>query len=276
MSKQDLAGRTALVTGASSGLGADFARQLAARGADLVVVARRGDALAALKAEIEAAHSVTVRVEAMDLSTPDAAQALYDKLTGDGVQVDLLVNNAGFGMYGTFLDQPLERIEQMLRLNVMTLTSLTWRFGNDMKSRGWGRILQIASTGAYQATPTYAAYSGTKGYVLLLGEALNHEFKGSGVTCTVFSPGPTESEFITTAGQKFTPYIRMVYMKSPVVARMGIRAMLRGKDSAIAGFRNQAAILGTRLSARKMNTWVAGRLMRNEPGPDAKRAAHPS
>jgi len=268
MSKQELSGRTALVTGASSGLGVDFARELAARGADLVIVARRGDALDTLKAEIEATHGVAVRVETMDLSTPDAAQALYDRLAGDGVEVDLLVNNAGFGMFGQFLDLPLERTEQMLRLNVVTLTSLTWLFGNDMKARGWGRILQVASTGAYQATPGYAAYSGTKGYVLLLGEALNHELKGTGVTCTVFSPGPTESEFISTAGQKFTPYIRMVYMKSPAVARMGIRAMLRGKHSTIAGFRNQAAIFGTRLSARKMNTWVAGLLMRNKAGPD--------
>ncbi len=263
MSRQDLSGKTALVTGASSGLGADFARDLAARGADLVVVARRGDALAALKAEIEAAHGVSVRVETMDLGAADAGQVLYDRLAADGVAVDILVNNAGFGMFGKFLELPLERTEAMLRLNVMTLTALTWLFGNDMVRRGWGRIMQVASTGAYQATPAYAAYSGTKGYVLLLGEALNHEFKGTGVTCTVFSPGPTESEFLKASGQKKNPYIRMVYMKSRPVARMGIRAMLRGKDSAIAGFRNQAAIFGTRLSARKMNTWIAGLLMRN-------------
>jgi short-subunit dehydrogenase len=276
MSKQELSGRTALVTGASSGLGVDFARELAARGADLVIVARRGDALDALKAEIEAAHKVSVRVDVMDLSTPEAAQSLYDRLSGDGVEVDLLVNNAGFGMFGKFLDLPLERTEQMLRLNVVTLTSLTWLFGNDMVRRGWGRIMQVASTGAYQATPTYAAYSGTKGYVLLLGEALNHELKGTGVTCTVFSPGPTTTEFADTAGHARTPYMRLVDMTSDAVARQGIRAMLRGKDSAIAGFHNVATIFGARLSARKMNTWLAGRFMRTKAGPGANAAAPPS
>lgn len=263
MSTQELSGKTALVTGASSGLGVDFARQLAEKGADLVIVARRGDALEALKAEIEAAHKVAVRVEAMDLSAPGAAQALHGKLSAEGVGIDILVNNAGYGLFGRFLDQPLDGIEAMIRLNVGTLTSLTWLFGNDMARRGWGRILQVASTGAFQATPGYAAYAATKGFVLLLGEAVNHELKGSGVSCTVFSPGPTRSEFLEVSGQKKNPYLRMVYMESAPVARMGIRAMLRGKDSAIAGFRNQAAIFGTRLSARRMNTWVAGLLMRN-------------
>jgi short-subunit dehydrogenase len=263
MSKKDLSGKTALVTGASSGLGVDFARTLAERGAGLVIVARRGDALEALKAEIEAAHKVPVRVEVMDLGADGAAQALHDRLAGDGVQVDVLVNNAGFGLFGAFVEQPLDRLEAMVRLNALTLMSLTWLFARDMVDRGWGRILQVASTGAYQATPGYAAYSATKGFVLLLGEALNHELKGTGVTCTVFSPGPTQSEFLQTSGQKKSPYIRMVYMKSAPVARMGIRAMLRGKDSAIAGFRNIATIFGTRLSARKMNTWLAGRLMKN-------------
>lgn len=263
MSNRDLSGKTALVTGASAGLGADFARDLAGRGADLVVVARRGDALEALKAEIEAAHKVSVRVEAMDLSGPDAGQRLHGKLAAEGVRIDILVNNAGFGLFGRFLDQPLDRIEAMVRLNAVTLASLTWLFGNDMVKRGWGRILQVASTGAYQATPGYAAYAATKGFVLLLGEALNHEFKGTGVTCTVFSPGPTTTEFAEVAGHTRTLYMRAVDMKSPAVACMGVRAMLRGKDSAIAGFHNQATIFGTRLSARKMNTWLAGLFMKN-------------
>lgn len=261
MSNHPLNGKTALVTGASSGLGADFARQLAEMGAHLVLVARREEQLNGVKAEIQARHAVTVTVVAMDLSAADAPQALYDRLKADGVTVDVLINNAGFGLFGAFVEIPWERERNMLELDILTLVHMTKLFASDMAARGSGWICQVASIGAYQPTPTYASYAAAKAFVLSFGEAINHELRGRGVKVSVVSPGVTATEFLAVSGQQPTLYQRMVMMKSPDVVRIALRAMLAGTPSVVPGFLNAASAWSNRLMPRRLSTIIAEKLM---------------
>lgn len=253
----------ALITGASSGLGVDFARQLAADGHDLILVARREQALQDLAEELRHAHGVAVEVVVLDLGTRTAAETLFRRTEEAGWQVAILINNAGFGYYGDFLGQELERVQAMIDLDVSTVVRLTHLYGNSMKTAGTGRILQVASIAAYQGTPTYAAYAAAKAFVLFLGEALNHEWKGSGVRCTTLSPGVTATEFLKVSGQKATFYQRMVMMQSSDVVRIGLRAMRRGKSSIVPGFLNKVTAWSIRLLPRTWATAVGQLLMKN-------------
>jgi len=257
-----LRGKTALITGASSGLGADFARQLAASGCDLILVARRADRLEELRAEICASHGVSVDCVTLDLVEPDAPQRLYDQLKGEARQVDVLVNNAGYGLFGELWAVPWDRIHRMLELDMVVLTQLTWLFVADMVARKSGFILLVASTGAFQPTPTYAAYAAAKSYVLSFGEALHRELRQTGVTCTVLCPGVTRTEFFDVAGQSLMPYQRLTMMDSADVARIGITAMLKGRSSVVAGWVNAAVALLTRLLPRQAVAAMAYRVMR--------------
>jgi uncharacterized protein len=252
MNEQVLVHRTALVTGASSGLGVDFARQLAARGANLVLVARRQDQLCSVAAEIEKEYAVTVHAIPMDLAEPAAPELLYDQLVQLGLQVDILVNNAGFGAFGNFVDIPWQRHQAMLDIDIIALTHLTRLFLPDMISRSYGYVLLVASNGAYQPTPTYAAYAAAKAYVLSMGEAINYELRGTGVSVTVISPGITATEFLKVSGQSPSLYQRLVLMDSPTVARIGIESMLRRRASVVPGFINSLVAFSTHLVPRRM------------------------
>lgn len=258
-----LSGRTALVTGASSGLGVDFARELAQRGCRLVLVARREELLKQLQAEVQSRHGVTAIVMTLDLGDPGAPQMLYDALKAQGVAVDILVNNAGFGLFGRELDIPWERTREMLTLDIVALTHLTKLFARDMVKRGFGRMLQVASIGAYQPSPTYAAYSAAKSYVRSFSQALNFELRGTGVSSTVISPGITATEFLKVSGQKPTAYQRLMMMSSADVARIGIRAMLKGRYSVVPGFLNWLTALFTMVTPDPVNAAAAYRLMKN-------------
>jgi short-subunit dehydrogenase len=259
---EDLKTRTALVTGASSGLGVAFARELAARGMNLVLVARRKDRLDALARELRSGASVDVRVEAVDLGSEEARVALASRLEADGVPVDVLVNNAGFGIYGRFADTAWERERDMLELDIVALTHLTKLFVKPMLARGFGRILQVSSIGAYQPSPTYAAYSAAKSYVLSFGEALNYELRGTGVSCTVLSPGVTATEFLEVARQAPTGYQRRAMMQAPEVVRIGLDAMLRGKGSVVPGLMNAlGAALASRFLTRRAAAAIAAKTM---------------
>jgi hypothetical protein len=185
----DLHGRCALVTGASSGLGTDFARELAARGCRLVLVARREARLRTLADELRGAHGTEARIEAVDLGDAAAREALFDRLAAAGVEVDVLVNNAGFGVYGDFLSIPWERERRMLELDVAAVVHLTKLFAAGMVARGRGWILQVASIGAYQPSPTYASYSAAKAFVLSFGEALSFELRRTGSASRSSRPG---------------------------------------------------------------------------------------
>lgn len=229
-------------------------------GANLVLVARREEQLREVAAEAER-HGVSARVVAMDLSTPDAPQRLYDQLEAEGVAVDVLVNNAGFGLHGPFLEIPWEREHNMLELDIVTLVHMTKLFTRAMAARRFGYVLQVSSIGAYQPTPTYASYSAAKAFVLSFGEALNHELKDTGVKVSVLSPGVTATEFLAVSGQQPTLYQRLVMMKSPDVVRIGLSAMLKGTPSVVPGFINAVSAWSNRLIPRRVSTMVAERLM---------------
>ncbi len=254
--------QTALVTGASSGIGADIARELFARGYDLVLTARRTDRLQALKAELEGGGPARVHVIAADLGTPDGPANLIRQVEELGLPIAFLVNNAGFGLHGDFLDSTSERIDQMLQLNIAALTRLTWHFGRAMRTKGGGRILQVASIGAYSPSPLYAAYSATKVYVLYLSEALNFELRGSGVSVTTICPGVTDTEFHEAAAHPKTGLVAMTMMSSRAVARIGVRAALRGTAVVTPGLLNKLTGLMIKLLPRSWANAGAAVLMR--------------
>ncbi len=263
MTETVLRGKTALVTGASSGLGVDFARELARRGCDLILVARREDRLRAVQQEIRQACGVNVENIPLDLAAPGAADALYRRTAGSGRVVDVLVNNAGFGLYGQHMSVPWEKEAEMLHLDMIVVAQLTKLFGKDMQARNFGYILLVSSIGGYQPSPTYASYSAAKSFVLSLGEALNYELRKTGVGVTVVSPGVTATEFLKVAGQRTSLYQRLMMMKSEDVARIGIGAMLRRRPSIVPGFLNALMVWANRLVPRRTSAAVSEILMKS-------------
>lgn len=263
MAAASVQGKTALITGASAGLGADFARELALHGCHLVLVARREDKLRELQSQLQAAHAVTVRVVPLDLADAASCDRLHESLARDGVVVDILVNNAGVGCFGSFLDLPWDRQAEMLHLNMVTLAKLSHLFGRDMARRGAGYLLQVASIGAYQPSPTYAAYSATKSFVRSFSQALNYELRGSGVSSTVISPGVTATEFLQVAGQRRTWFHNATMMASRDVARIGIEAMLGRRYSVVPGWMNKITAFFTHLTPDPVNAAITYQAMKN-------------
>jgi len=263
MAEKDLRGKWGLVTGASSGLGVDFARRLAARGCSLILVARREERLREVKSELEDKYGVDARVIPMDLARDEAPRELLDKVHGEGLQVDVLINNAGFGVHGSFVDGDWDRYRTMIKLNVQALVGLTRLVLEGMQERGSGYIMLVASNGAFQPTPEYALYGATKSLVRSFGEALNYELRHSPVSCTVVSPGPTRTEFHDVSGQdrQENLYIRMLLMESERVTEIGVRAMLRGKSSVVPGFLNTIFAWTAQRGPRRWVTALAGELM---------------
>jgi short-subunit dehydrogenase len=255
-----LAGRHALVTGASSGLGADFARELARRGAALTLVARREDRLRSLQREL-AASGAEAEVVALDLNDPAAPDRLLAGAETRRRPVDVLVNNAGFGLYGPFSSLDWARERAMLELDMIVPVHLTKLFLPGMLARRAGWILNVASIGAYQPSPLYASYSAAKSFVLNFTEALSYELRGSGVTATALSPGIVATEFLQVSGQQATRYQRLAMMDSPTVARIGVEAMLAGRPSLVPGRLNAASVWANRLLPRRVAAALAHRLM---------------
>ena len=256
-----LTGKTALITGASSGLGVDFATILAERGCNLVLVARREDRLRTLADELAQKYGVQAQVIGMSLSPIGAAQDLYDRIRALNLTVDVLINNAGFGVYGPFTEISWEREEEMLRLDIIALVHLTKLFVRDMLARNFGYVLQVSSIGAYQPSPTYATYSAAKSFVLSFGEALNYELRGTNVKMSVLSPGVTETEFLQVAGQRKSLFQRLSMMQSRPVAEIGIDAMLRGKPSKVAGVMNGLTAWSLRFVPRRLQAAMASAAM---------------
>ena len=254
-------GKWALVTGASSGFGVEFARLLAERKANLVLAARRTEPMERLAAQLRQKEGVEVWIESIDLSRAGAGAELKLRLDRRGISVDVLVSNAGYGLYGPFLDQPLPRTLEMLQVNMLALTELTHVIASDMVKRRSGHILLIASLLGYQAVPGYAAYGASKSYVLLFGEALHAELKPYGIGVTVLSPGATSTAFGSVAGQRNTWALRMLMMESGPVARTGIHAMLNRRSSVVAGLRNKLVAFANRISPRTVQRMVVGKVM---------------
>jgi uncharacterized protein len=257
----NVAGKWALVTGASSGFGIQFATLLAERKANLVLAARRTEPMEQLALRLRHEHDVKAVVEGIDLCLPRAAADLKARLDRHGIAVDILVNNAGYGLYGPFVEQPLQKTVEMLQLNMIALTELTHIFASDMVKRQTGHILLVASLLGYQATPGYSAYAATKAYVLLFGEALHAELKTTRVGVTVVSPGPTSTSFADVAGQRDNPFLRMLMMKPQPVANTGIQAMLRRKMSVVVGLPNKLIVLFFRFTPRSVQGMIMQRVL---------------
>ena len=225
--------KTALVTGASSGIGRELARYHASRGGNLIISARRGDALDALRSELEAAHDVTVTAIPLDLGAVGGAEKLYEAVKCKDLTVDYLINNAGFGGHGAFLDRRLSDDLDMIRLNVEALVSLCHLFGRDMISGGGGKILNVSSTAAHMPGPLQATYFATKAYVSSFSQALAEELKGKGVTVTALEPGYVVTEFAAAANLEGTKLVAQKGATAEAVAKVGYDAMIDGKLTVI-------------------------------------------
>ncbi len=252
---------TAVVTGASSGIGADIARQLAARAYPLVLVARRRDRLDALAADITRDHKVDVVVLAQDLAAPDAATAVLDAVRARGLAVEVLVNNAGYGMQGRFLDMSMADVERMFRLNATTLTHLTQLFAREMVARGSGYVLNVASAAAFLPSPYVSAYAATKAYVLSFSEALRFELRGTGVSITTLYPGITTTEFNDVAHAKTPAAMNLSILSSDAVARIGLRALFNRKRAVVPGLINKLNAIFCTVLPRGFIVHVTGLLL---------------
>ena len=253
----------ALVTGASSGIGRELCRLLAEDGHNVVVVARRRKRLEELADELESKFDVTVLVETADLSEPNAPSALFDRLAERGVQVDILVNNAGFGTQGAFWELDRQQELDQIQVNATALADLTRLAVEPMVERGRGKILNIASTAAFQAGPFMSTYYATKSFVLHFTEGLAYELRGTGVSATVHCPGATETEFAQKAGNDDSLLFKAADVATPeAVARHAYRSMQREKTVAVHGFMNKVAACLTRLAPRRAIRWLTAKLNR--------------
>ncbi|MFM9926029.1 SDR family oxidoreductase [Variovorax sp. H27-G14] len=250
-----------LITGASSGFGEEFARQYAAKGHPLILVARRLDRLQALAATLRQAHGVKVIVEQANLSDMAAVTGLHASLRERGIAVDILINNAGHGLQGAFLDTPVQSALDMLQLDIASLTVMTRLFGEDMRQRRRGKILLVASLLAHYGVEDMAVYGAAKAYVLRLGDALHREFKRDGVTVTSLCPGMSDTGFAQAAKQKITWGLKLLMMKPAPVVRAGIRALNAGRISVVPGFNNKAAVAMVWATPRWLHQPLFARIM---------------
>ena len=246
-----------LITGASGGLGYEFAKLFARDRHNLILVARSGDKLAQVAAELQA-KGVTVKTFAIDLGNPRAAKFLYDQIQSEGMTIDVLVNNAGFGAYGNFAQMSEDQILGQINLNITALTELTRLFLPPMISRRKGRIMNVASTAGFQAGPLLAVYYATKAYVISFSEAIANELRDSGVTVTCFCPGATNTGFAGRAGNDKTRLFKQLgAMSADKAALDGYRALMEGRTLAISGMHNWLVVQSTRFAPRKLVTAIS-------------------
>lgn len=257
-SQREVRRQTALVTGASGGIGLEIAKVLARKRFDLVLVARNRDALEAAAGQIEGKHTVSVHVFAADLRRREAPEAIFDFLRNENIAIDVLVNNAGFGLGGEFAETELTRELEMIQVNVAALTHLTKLFLPAMIKRKSGRILNLASTAAFLPGPLMAVYYATKAYVLSFSEALAEELRNSGVTVTALCPGPTRTDFADAAQVGSSGALGTFGVaEADEVAEYGVSAMLNGRRVAIPGIRNKLVAHANRFAPRALTAKVA-------------------
>lgn len=251
---------TALVTGASSGLGVEYAKLFAADKHDLVLVARRRDRLEALAAELRSAQGVKVSVLAGDLADPRGPGGVIEEARRLDLEIDFLVNNAGLGASGAFAELPLSRELEMIQVNLTALVSLTRELLPGMLARKRGRILNVGSTAGFPPGPFMAVYYASKAFVNSFTEALWYELRGTGVTATVSCPGATATEFAGVAGNDRSLLFRMGAAPAAEVARQGYRAMMKGKPMVVHGLRNKLTVQSLRVSPRALTRAIAASL----------------
>lgn len=255
-----------LITGASSGIGESFARKLAALGHNLLLVSRSEDKLIMVCNEVGRSHNIRAEYFAVDLSRPNAAQSLFEETRKRDLEIDLLINNAGFGSMGDFAQLDLNRELNMIDLNIRSLVELTHRFLQPMRERKSGAIMNVASTAAFQPVPFMATYAATKAFVLSFSEALWEENRTYGIKVMALCPGVTETNFFE-ASSMLRPPARTSQTPEEVVD-VGLRALARGKSSVISGWTNRLMVESERLVSRKFVLRAAGAVMRshNEKG----------
>ena len=245
--------KTALITGASSGIGLELARQFAAHGHDLVLVSRNRDALEAAAGTLEGKYAIRATVIPADLADPDAPSRILDTVRAEAIDIEFLVNNAGFGLGGQFSETDVNTELDMIQVNISALVHLTKLFMQPMLARRSGRIMNLSSTAAFQPGPLMSIYYASKAFVLSFSEAIDEELRNSGVTVTCLCPGTTATNFAENAGVTNTGVFART-QSADEVARFGFEAMMKGERLAIPGMRNKIMVQAERLVSRKLVT----------------------
>lgn len=260
--------RWALITGASSGIGAEFARRLAARGMHLVLTARRREPMEELAAELHTRHGTHAEIIAGDLSEPEQAQRLLDEIAARGISIELLVNNAGFGIVADSADVEADNVMEMVRLNIGALTELTYRVLPGMLERGHGAIINLSSLAGFQPVAYMAAYAASKAYVLHLSEALWAEVRDRGVTVMAVCPGVTRTSFFDVAGAP--GWLRKYRAQSPEqVVKASLKALEKGRQYVVPGWRNFLLSLRARFAPRKLVVTESKKYFRPRKKPES-------
>jgi short-subunit dehydrogenase len=267
--------RTALITGASSGIGFEFTKLFARDGFDLVLVARDQSRLAKIAYEWSRSFDVTVTVIPKDLSQSTAAQEVYREVQNEGIEVDVLVNNAGFNVYGPFAASDSQRELEMAQVNMIVLTQLTKLFLPAMLQRNSGKILNVASTAAFTPGPYSAVYCASKAYVLSFSEALAEELRGTGISVTTLCPGPTRTQFAERADMTETKIFQGRLASAREVAEAGYNALMQERTTLVVGLTNKLLVFSLRFSPRTLVARVAKNLLSRAQNPQASiRPAH--
>ncbi len=253
--------KTVLITGASGGIGKELAYIFAREGHDVVLVARSETALNLIAKDCEKQHGVQTFVIVADLAVENAGKNLYDEVLRRGIEVDVLVNNAGFGSHGSFVNQKVMSNTQMIQLNIITLMELTALFVKEMVKNKRGKILNIASTAAFQPVPNFAVYAGTKAFVLHFTEALHAELSGTNISISALCPGPTATGFEERAKMKDSKLFKSGVMNAKRVAEVGYQGLMRNKMTIVPGFKNKILAVASGMTpSRKLLVWVAGKM----------------
>jgi hypothetical protein len=255
-------GKWALVTGASAGIGTALAEELARGGTNLVLTARRRERLEELAQKLVAAHKIQTKIFVADLAEADAPEKIFQFTSEQGIEVELLINNAGFGAYGEFHTVETRRLLEMVQVNCSAVVHLTRLYLPEMVARRRGDVLILASTASFQSVPYISTYAATKAFDLLFAEGLAEEMKPHGIRVCALCPGSTESEFADVAGQTHIAATRANRETAEKVARTGLRALASGKSYVISGLGNYLGVLGQRLVPRRFVARIAARMFR--------------
>lgn len=243
-----------MITGASGGIGRSLALRFAEEGHGLVIVSRSRESLEDLKRKIQDTYGLPVTVAAADLTVEGAAERLYEELSSKGIEIEYLVNNAGFGDFGDFCDRPWSKYEAMMRLNIFAAAELTHIYAADMLRRGGGRIMNVASMVAFQAGPRWSMYTATKSFILSLTESLSIEYRNTGVTFTALCPGPTSTGFEAAAeSEESRMFSRIGSMDPETVADKGYRCMMKGKTVCVPGAKNKILVFMSKILPRSVS-----------------------
>ncbi len=251
--------KTVLITGASGGIGEAFAQIFAKNRYNLVLLARNEEKLNHIAKELQTQYQIKVSILVEDLSKPNTASKIYNTIKEKGIIIDTLINNAGFGDFCAFVDEDLETVTEMIHLNITTLTEMTLLFVKDMKERNSGKILNIASTAAFQPLPKFAVYAATKSYVLHFTEALHYELRNTNIAVSVLCPGPTATGFTKRAKADKLNFFNNS-MDAKIVAQIGYKGLMKNKMTIISGFKNKLMSLSRTIPSRRLLVKMVGEL----------------